>query len=51
MMGKGCGKLAEACLVFSSGAYFYEKNGLGRSISREEALQILQRAETIPLRC
>jgi H+/Na+-translocating ferredoxin:NAD+ oxidoreductase subunit B len=45
IIGKGCGKLAEACLIFSSGAYFYESNGLGRSINREEALQILQRAE------
>lgn len=45
MIGKGCGKLAEACLVFSSGAHFYEKNGLGRSISKEEALDILHQAE------
>ena len=45
MVGKGCGKLMEACLVFSSGAYFYEKNGIGRSISKEEALNILRQAE------
>ena len=36
MIGKGCGKLAEACLIFSGAAHFYEKNGLGRPISREE---------------
>jgi electron transport complex protein RnfB len=45
MVGKGCGKLMDGCLVFSSGAYFYEKNGLGRSISKEEALNILHQAE------
>jgi len=45
MMGKGCGKLAEACLTFSSAAHFYEKNGLGREITRDEALQILKKAE------
>ena len=45
MIGEGCGKLAEACLIFSSAAYFYESNQLGRSISQEEALKILERAE------
>ena len=45
MIGEGCGKLAEACLIFSSAAYFYENNRLGRSISRDEALKILERAE------
>jgi len=45
MIGEGCGKLAEACLIFSSAAYFYENNLLGRSISRDEALKILERAE------
>ncbi|MBU0987843.1 MAG: 4Fe-4S binding protein [Proteobacteria bacterium] len=44
MLGKGCGRLLEACLVFGSGAYYYEKNGLGRSISKEEALKILHQA-------
>ncbi|MGB5987450.1 MAG: 4Fe-4S binding protein [Desulfobacterales bacterium] len=42
MMGKGCGRLAEACLVFGSGAYFYEQNGLGRVIEKQEALDILK---------
>jgi len=45
IIGESCGKLAEACLTFSSAAYFYENNGLGRSISREEAMQILKKAE------
>ena len=43
MMGHGCGKPMEACLIFGSGAYYYEQNGLGRSISRQEALDILKR--------
>ncbi len=42
MMGHGCGKPMEACLVFGSGAFYYEQNGLGRSISRQEALDILK---------
>jgi NAD-dependent dihydropyrimidine dehydrogenase PreA subunit len=41
MMGKGCDKLSEACLIFGSGAYYYEKNAMGRSISKEQALEIL----------
>ncbi len=43
MVGKGCDKLLDACLVFGSGAYYYEKNGLGRSISQDEALEILNK--------
>jgi Na+-translocating ferredoxin:NAD+ oxidoreductase subunit B len=31
----------EVCLAFGSGAYYYEENGLGRSISQSEALEIL----------
>ena len=31
----------ETCMVFGGGAYYYEENGLGRSISQEEALEIL----------
>jgi electron transport complex protein RnfB len=41
LLGKGCDSPMEVCLSFGSGAYFYEKNGLGRSIDQEEALQIL----------
>jgi len=44
MMDQGCGRLLEACLIFGHGAYFYEKNGLGRSISQEEAQEILKKA-------
>jgi Na+-translocating ferredoxin:NAD+ oxidoreductase RNF subunit RnfB len=45
MIGKGCGKLLDACLVLGGGAYFYEKNGIGRVISKEEALEVLKKAE------
>ena len=41
LMGDGCGKLMEACLIFGSSAYYYEENKLGRTITQEEALDIL----------
>ncbi len=43
MIGKGCGKLKEACFTFGGGAYYYEERGIGRSISQEEALKVLHR--------
>lgn len=43
--GNACGRPLETCLVFGSGADYYEGNGLGRRITREEALDILQAAE------
>ncbi len=43
MIGKGCGKPMEACLIFGAGAYYYEENGLGRTISQNEAKEILAR--------
>ena len=43
MVGKGCGKMAEACLIFGGGAFFYEQNGLGRTIDKKEALEILEK--------
>lgn len=42
MMGKGCDNPLEVCLVFGAGAAYYEENGLGREITKEEALDILQ---------
>jgi len=45
IMGKGCDKLMEACLVFGRGAQYYEENGLGRPISQAQALNILDEAE------
>ncbi len=44
MIGKGCGKLLEGCLVFGGGAYFYEERGIGRTITQDEAIEILHKA-------
>ncbi len=41
MVGEACGKPIENCLVFGTGAYYYEENGLGRNISQDEAIEIL----------
>ncbi len=43
IMGKGCDKIIEACLIFGSGAYMYENRGIGRTISQKEALDILKK--------
>jgi formate hydrogenlyase subunit 6/NADH:ubiquinone oxidoreductase subunit I len=45
LMGQGCGKPEEACLVFGAGVQYYQKNGLGRVIDQEEALEILKKAD------
>lgn len=47
--GNGCDKPKEVCLTFGSGAYYYEQNGLGRSISKEEALECLKTGEAAGL--
>ena len=44
MVGRGCQNPLEVCLCFGSGAYYYEENGLGRSITKDEALDILHQA-------
>lgn len=41
MVGEGCDKPKETCLIFGTGAYYYEENGLGRSITQDEAVTIL----------
>ena len=45
MAGEGCSAVEEACLVFDTGADIYQRNGLGRLIEREEAFDILARAD------
>jgi formate hydrogenlyase subunit 6/NADH:ubiquinone oxidoreductase subunit I len=45
MAGQGCGKPEDACLIMGGGVDYYEQNGMGRKIDREEALAILQRAD------
>ncbi len=41
MMGEGCDAPMEACFVFGVGAFYYEENGLGRSIEQDEALKLM----------
>ncbi len=45
ILGHDCGKLAESCLSFGPGADYYIENGFAREISKEEARQILAKAE------
>ncbi|MFZ0484761.1 MAG: 4Fe-4S binding protein [Desulfobacterales bacterium] len=45
LLGKGCGKPEETCLVFDKGAEYYQRNGLGREIGQQEVLDILKIAE------
>ncbi|MFP4213272.1 MAG: 4Fe-4S dicluster domain-containing protein [Desulfohalobiaceae bacterium] len=42
MVGQGCGRPLETCLIFGAGARFYLENGWAREISADEALQILE---------
>ncbi len=44
MMGEGCDKPEESCLVFSWGVDYYQRNGIGRVIDLQETLEILSRA-------
>ncbi|MFH1673776.1 MAG: 4Fe-4S binding protein [Pseudomonadota bacterium] len=45
MMGEGCEKPEEACLVFGMGADYYQRNGIGRIIDLQETLDILKMAD------
>lgn len=45
IMGNKCDKLLEACMTFGLAADYYIENGLAREISKEEARQILAKAE------
>jgi Na+-translocating ferredoxin:NAD+ oxidoreductase subunit B len=42
IMDKGCGKISESCLVFGGGAYIYESRGIGRTITQDEAMEIVR---------
>lgn len=44
MSGTGCGRIEEACLVFGGSAYIYENRGIGRDISSQEALELINKA-------
>ena len=45
MMGHGCDKILEACMMFDLAADYYIENGLGREISKREAQEILLKAK------
>jgi Na+-translocating ferredoxin:NAD+ oxidoreductase subunit B len=45
VLGKGCDKPLESCLTLGMAAESVVRNGRGRAISREEALEVLDRAE------
>ena len=45
IQGQGCDKLMEACMSFGPAADFYIENGIGREITKDEAKQILEKAE------
>ncbi len=45
VLGQPCDKPLETCMSFGSGADFYVRNGMGRYITQEEALETLRLAE------
>jgi electron transport complex protein RnfB len=45
IMGEDCDKLLEACMSFGFAADYYIDNGLAREISKDEAKEILLKAE------
>jgi NAD-dependent dihydropyrimidine dehydrogenase PreA subunit len=45
IVGQGCDKPLEACLIMGPAAVYYLHNDLGREIDQEEALAILVQAE------
>jgi len=45
IVGEGCGRPMESCLVFDRAADYYVENEIGREIDFEETLAILKRAE------
>ncbi len=45
MVGEGCQKPEESCLVVGGATEYYLKNGLGRKIEKDEALAILHEAD------
>lgn len=45
MIGEGCDRPLEVCLVFGTAADYFVENGLGRYINTDETLEILALAE------
>lgn len=45
LQGQGCERPEEVCLIFDAAAEYYLRNGLGREITADEAVAILQTAD------
>jgi ferredoxin len=45
MMGNGCEKPEESCLVFGRAADYYQYNRIGRIIDKQETMEILKKAD------
>jgi len=45
IMGNGCGKPVETCLVFGAASDYYVRNGIARKIDKQKALDILKEAD------
>lgn len=45
LTGKGCDHPAETCLSFGVAAEYYIENGIGREVSPEEAISIIEEAD------
>lgn len=45
LLSQGCGKPVEVCFMFGSAADYYVDKGMGRFITQDEALDILDRCE------
>jgi len=45
MVGEGCDKPEGCCLIMGRGVEYYQENGLGRVITKDEALDILKTAD------
>ncbi len=45
LLGNGCDHPIESCLSFGVAAEYYIENGMGREISAEEAIRIIQEAD------
>ena len=45
MMGEGCDKPEEICIVFGSAADYYVRHGMGRKIDHQEAADLLRKAD------
>ena len=49
ILGEGCSKPLETCMMFGDVAEYYFRNGLGRMIDQQEALEILKLADQAEL--